>query len=112
MSFCENCERCLKGFESDCPDVQLTGYPVYWTFRQCIIAKVTHLIRIPVLIDLIEAVSILSAGTVAYTVTHSLIKLMTAFKQSGVKPGQFTILGARGGLCLVVDDVQKVDIVL
>ncbi|WBW75406.1 alcohol dehydrogenase Adh1 [Schizosaccharomyces osmophilus] len=88
-SSCGNCEYCMKGDETICPQIQLSGYTVDGTFQHYAIANATHATLIPESVPLEVAAPVMCAGITVYR----------ALKESGVGPGQWVCIpGAGGGL--------------
>nr|ODN94422.1 alcohol dehydrogenase, propanol-preferring [Cryptococcus depauperatus CBS 7855] len=86
---CLSCELCRRGFEMNCPHIQLSGYTVDGTFSEYAVSFVNHVTPIPVNLDSAGAASILCAGVTTYK----------ALKVSNTKVGDWIALpGAGGGL--------------
>ncbi|WVN86282.1 uncharacterized protein L203_101445 [Cryptococcus depauperatus CBS 7841] len=86
---CLSCELCRRGFEMNCPHIQLSGYTVDGTFSEYVVSFVNHVTPIPVNLDSAGAASILCAGVTTYK----------ALKVSNTKVGDWIALpGAGGGL--------------
>lgn len=86
---CLGCEFCLKGAESNCSQVILSGYTHDGTFQEFATAKAVHAAKIPENTDLAQIAPILCAGITVYK----------ALKVSEVKPGEWVaITGGGGGL--------------
>lgn len=58
---CENCEFCLKGFETSCLTPVYTGFFCDGTFQQYALIKAREAIRIPEDVDLAQAAPIFCA---------------------------------------------------
>lgn len=88
-SACGKCEHCITGWETLCEKQQNCGYSVDGGFAQYILAKASHIGRIPEGLDLFQAAPIMCAGVTTYK----------GLKETEVKPGDtVAILGAGGGL--------------
>lgn len=63
---CLQCEQCLRGFEPTCAKAQCSGFTVDGTFQQYAVASARHLTKIPDVLDLKSASSLLCAGLTVY----------------------------------------------
>ena len=86
---CMSCEYCEKGFESNCPHADLSGYTHDGSFQQYATADAVQAAKIPQGTDLADVSPILCAGVTVYK----------ALKSAHLEPGQWVaISGAAGGL--------------
>lgn len=86
---CGKCVQCQSGRENLCPKRIVMGFDVNGTYAEYVVAKASHVVKIPDNLEPEQAAPISGAGLTAYR----------ALKESNVKPGQFIIIfGASGGL--------------
>lgn len=86
---CQSCEYCQNGFESNCPDADLSGYTHDGSFQEYATADAVQAAHIPKGTDLAQVSPILCAGITVYK----------ALKTANLKPGEWVaISGAGGGL--------------
>ncbi|KAI6188928.1 Protein synthesis factor and Translation elongation factor EFTu EF1A domain containing protein [Aphelenchoides besseyi] len=89
---CLSCEFCERGYEANCPGVQVTGFSRSGTLCEFTTAKALGAIAIPSSVNMQEATPIMCAGLTVYR----------ALKESNVQAGQFVVInGAGGGLGLL-----------
>jgi len=88
-SACGKCEHCITGWETLCEKQQNCGYSVDGGYAEYILARASHVGRIPDNLDYFQAAPIMCAGVTTYK----------GLKETEVKPGEtVAILGAGGGL--------------
>lgn len=88
-SACGKCDFCHTGKENLCPNQENTGFTVNGCFSEYVLAKASHVVKIPSGLKPEEATSILCAGLTGYK----------ALKESKVSRGQYVVLfGCGGGL--------------
>lgn len=88
-SCCLMCEMCKRGFETNCPNLVLSGFHRDGSFQQYAACKASEAAPIPSNVDMANVAPILCAGLTAYK----------ALKETRVRPGQIiAITGAGGGL--------------
>ncbi|TPX55607.1 hypothetical protein PhCBS80983_g05180 [Powellomyces hirtus] len=86
---CGQCEFCLSGRETVCPNQERTGFSCDGTFQEYAVAKATHVVPIPEEVGYDQAASMMCAGVTVYK----------GLKETEVKPGQWVVIsGAGGGL--------------
>ncbi|KAI6229579.1 alcohol dehydrogenase [Aphelenchoides besseyi] len=89
---CLSCEFCERGYEANCPGVQVTGFSRNGTLCEFTTAKALGAIAIPSSVNMQEATPIMCGGLTVYR----------ALKESNVQAGQFVVInGAGGGLGLL-----------
>ncbi|OCA91770.1 alcohol dehydrogenase AdhP [Pseudobacillus wudalianchiensis] len=87
-SACGECEYCLKGQETLCPNQENGGYSVDGGYAEYCIAAADYAAKIPDELDSVAAAPILCAGVTTYK----------ALKVSGAKPGDWVAIYGIGGL--------------
>ena len=87
-SACGNCDQCLKGWETLCPNAEYGGYTVNGSFGTYMLVDTRFAPRIPEGSDPLEVAPILCAGVTVYK----------GLKVSETKPGQFVVISGVGGL--------------
>ncbi|KKB33319.1 Alcohol dehydrogenase [Bacillus thermotolerans] len=87
-SACGECEYCLKGQETLCPNQENGGYSVDGGYAEYCLAAADYVPKIPEGLDPVEAAPILCAGVTTYK----------ALKVSGAKPGDWVAIYGIGGL--------------
>ncbi len=85
---CGECEYCLTGWETLCPNQQNTGYSVDGGFAEYVLAPAAYVGRLPDGIDFVQAAPILCAGLTTYK----------GLKETGTKPGDWLVVSGIGGL--------------
>jgi propanol-preferring alcohol dehydrogenase len=65
-SACGHCEFCLTGWETLCPEQQMSGYTVNGSFAEYALGQADYLGRIPDQLSFIDAAPILCAGVTTY----------------------------------------------
>lgn len=88
FSACGECEYCLSGRETLCPDQQNGGYSVDGGYAEYCKAPADYVARIPEGLDPVEIAPILCAGVTTYK----------ALKVSEAKPGDWVAIYGIGGL--------------
>ncbi|MGO3027157.1 zinc-dependent alcohol dehydrogenase, partial [Corynebacterium variabile] len=83
-----NCDQCLKGWETLCPNAEYGGYTVNGSFGTYMLVDTRFAPRIPEGSDPLEVAPILCAGVTVYK----------GLKVSETKPGQFMVISGVGGL--------------
>ncbi|KAL2439215.1 Alcohol dehydrogenase 5 [Exophiala dermatitidis] len=87
-STCGECEFCTNGTdELHCPNQKNSGFTVPGTFQQYALSDGRYTTRIPDGVTDEEAGPIMCGGVTAYT----------ACKRSGLRPGQWIVIGGAGG---------------
>ena len=87
-SACGQCDACLAGWETLCPDQQNTGYSVNGGFAEYALAEADYVARLPDNIDLVEIAPVLCAGVTVYK----------GLKMTEAKPGDWVAISGVGGL--------------
>lgn len=87
-SACGECEYCLTGRETLCPDQQNGGYSVDGGYAEYCKAPANYVAKIPNHVDPVEIAPILCAGVTTYK----------ALKVSEAKPGDWVAIYGIGGL--------------
>ncbi|RUL55113.1 MULTISPECIES: alcohol dehydrogenase AdhP [Lysinibacillus] len=87
-SACGDCEYCLAGQETLCPNQLNGGYSVDGGYAEYCKAPADYVARIPENVDPVEIAPILCAGVTTYK----------ALKISGAKPGEWVAIYGIGGL--------------
>ncbi|WP_046180913.1 alcohol dehydrogenase AdhP [Domibacillus tundrae] len=88
FSACGECEYCLQGQETLCPNQENGGYSVDGGYAEYWVAPADYVARIPDGLDPVEVAPILCAGVTTYK----------ALKVSGAKPGDWVAIYGIGGL--------------
>ncbi|MDT8861650.1 alcohol dehydrogenase AdhP [Alkalihalobacillus sp. MEB130] len=88
FSACGECEYCLTGRETLCPDQENGGYSVDGGYAEYCKAPANYVAKIPDHVDPIEIAPILCAGVTTYK----------ALKVSEAKPGDWVAIYGIGGL--------------
>lgn len=88
FSACGECEYCLSGRETLCPNQQNGGYSVDGGYAEYCKAPADYVARIPEGLDPVEVAPILCAGVTTYK----------ALKVSEAKPGDWVAIYGIGGL--------------
>ncbi len=94
---CGECELCLEGRENLCRKQMITGATVDGGYAEYIKAKASHALKVPSLLDSIEAAPLFCAGVTVYR----------AVKNSGIRPGQSLAVFGIGGLGHLAVQVAK-----
>jgi len=87
-SACGHCEFCLTGWETLCPEQQMSGYTVNGTFAEYALGQADYLGRIPDKLSFTDAAPILCAGVTTYK----------GLKQTQARPGEWVVISGVGGL--------------
>jgi len=87
-SACGECEYCLTGWETLCPNQQNTGYSVDGGFAEYVLAPAAYVGRLPDGIDFVQAAPLLCAGLTTYK----------GLKETDAKPGDWVVVSGVGGL--------------
>ncbi len=87
-SACGECEYCLTGWETLCPNQQNTGYSVNGGFAEYVLAPAAYVGRLPDALDFVQAAPVLCAGLTTYK----------GIKELDVKPGDWVVVSGVGGL--------------
>src|SRR6202142_1591552 len=87
-SACGHCEFCLTGWETLCPEQQMSGYTVNGSFAQYALGQADYLGRIPDKLSFIDAAPILCAGVTTYK----------GLKETNARPGEWVVISGVGGL--------------
>src|SRR6202795_2929418 len=87
-SACGHCEFCLTGWETLCPEQQMSGYTVNGTFAEYALGQADYLGRIPDKLSFIDAAPILCAGVTTYK----------GLKETKTRPGEWVVISGVGGL--------------
>src|SRR5271170_4442991 len=87
-SACGHCEFCLTGWETLCPEQQMSGYTVNGTFAEYALGQADYLGRIPDKLSFIDAAPILCAGVTTYK----------GLKQTQARAGEWVVISGVGGL--------------
>src|SRR6202162_665179 len=87
-SACGHCEFCLTGWETLCPEQQMSGYTVNGTFAEFALGQADYLGRIPDKLSFTDAAPILCAGVTTYK----------GLKQTQARPGEWVVISGVGGL--------------
>ncbi len=85
---CGECEYCLSGQETLCPNQLNGGYTADGAYAEYCVAPADYVARIPDGVDPVEIAPILCAGVTTYK----------ALKVSGAKPGEWVAIYGIGGL--------------
>src|SRR6202046_5345449 len=87
-SACGHCEFCLTGWETLCPEQNMSGYTVNGTFAEYALGQADYLGRIPGKLLFTDAAPILCAGVTTYK----------GLKQTQARPGEWVVISGVGGL--------------
>ena len=87
-SACGECEWCVTGWETLCPDAQYGGYTVNGGFAEYILADAKYAARIPAGLSSVDAAPILCAGITTYK----------GLKETEARPGEWVAIVGAGGL--------------
>lgn len=85
---CGQCEYCITGWETLCPNQQNTGYSVNGGFAEYTLADPKYVGRLPDALSFDDAAPILCAGVTVYK----------GLKETEVKPGEWVVISGIGGL--------------
>lgn len=85
---CGHCAFCLTGWETLCPQQNMSGYTVNGTFAEFAIGHADYLNRLPDKLSFVEAGPILCAGLTTYK----------GLKQTETRPGEWVVISGIGGL--------------
>jgi len=88
-STCHNCEFCISGWETLCPNQKQSGFSITGAMAEFALASANSVVKIPSNVSFTEAAPILCAGVTGYK----------AIKETEARPGEFiSIFGGAGGL--------------
>lgn len=87
-SACGQCEFCLSGWETLCPNQTNTGYSVDGGFAEYLVAPAAFAAPIPDQLGFDEAAPILCAGVTTYK----------GLKETDAQPGDWVVISGVGGL--------------
>src|SRR5579872_5958312 len=87
-SACGHCEFCLTGWETLCPEQNMSGYTVNGSFAEYALGQADYLGRIPDQLSFTDAAPILCAGVTTYK----------GLKQTQARPGEWVVISGIGGL--------------
>src|SRR5579872_2366410 len=87
-SACGHCEFCLTGWETLCPEQNMSGYTVNGSFAQYALGQADYLGRIPQNLSFVDAAPILCAGVTTYK----------GLKMTETRPGEWVVISGVGGL--------------
>lgn len=87
-SACGECEYCLTGRETLCPEQLNAGYSVNGSYAEYCKARAKYVVKVPEGLDFAEVSPIFCAGVTTYK----------ALKISGAKPGDWVAIYGIGGL--------------
>lgn len=87
-SACGECEYCLTGWETLCPNQQNTGYSVDGGFAEYVLAPAAYVGRLPDGINFVQAAPLLCAGLTTYK----------GLKETDAEPGDWVVVSGVGGL--------------
>jgi len=87
-SACGNCDFCLTGWETLCPNQTNSGYSVNGSFSEYAIGQADYLGRIPDNLSFVAAGPILCAGVTTYK----------GLKETQARPGEWVVISGVGGL--------------
>src|SRR6478736_1511205 len=87
-SACGQCEYCLSGWETLCPQQTNTGYSVDGGFAEYLVAPAAFAAPIPDQLGFDEAAPILCAGVTTYK----------GLKETDAQPGDWVVISGIGGL--------------
>jgi propanol-preferring alcohol dehydrogenase len=85
---CGECEYCVDGWETLCPNQENAGYSVDGGYAEYAIADAKYVGHLPENVDFVEIAPILCAGVTVYK----------GLKETEVKPGQWVAISGVGGL--------------
>lgn len=85
---CGQCEYCVDGWETLCPNQQNAGYSVDGGYAEYALADAGYVGVLPDNVDFLEVAPILCAGVTVYK----------GLKETEVKPGQWVSISGIGGL--------------
>lgn len=85
---CGRCEHCVGGWETLCPDQQMTGYTVDGGYAEYVRADADYVGRLPDGLDWGPAAPVLCAGVTVYK----------GLKETEARPGQWVAISGIGGL--------------
>ena len=87
-SACGHCDFCLTGWETLCPNQQMSGYTVNGTFADYAIGNASYIGRLPDNVSFIDIAPILCAGVTTYK----------GLKETQARPGEWVVISGVGGL--------------
>jgi propanol-preferring alcohol dehydrogenase len=87
-SACGECEWCVTGWETLCPQAQYGGYTVNGAFAEYVIADAHYAAHIPNGLSSVEAAPILCAGVTSYK----------GLKETEARVGEWVVISGVGGL--------------
>lgn len=85
---CGECEWCITGWETLCPDAQYGGYLVNGGVAEYVVADARYAAHIPTGLASGSAAPLLCAGLTSYK----------GLKETGARPGQWVVIVGVGGL--------------
>jgi propanol-preferring alcohol dehydrogenase len=85
---CGECEYCQSGREPLCAKQRITGVTVDGGYAEYVVAKASHIVRIPDALGFVEAAPLFCAG----------LTVFRALNQSGISKGQSLAVFGVGGL--------------
>ena len=85
---CGNCDYCLTGWETLCPNQQNTGYSVNGAYAEYVLAPAAYVARLPDRLNFIDAAPILCAGVTTYK----------GLKELDTRAGEWVVISGIGGL--------------
>jgi propanol-preferring alcohol dehydrogenase len=87
-SACGQCEFCLSGWETLCPNQSNTGYSVNGGFAEYMVAPAAFAAKLPEELGFDDAAPILCAGVTTYK----------GLKETDAQPGDWVVISGVGGL--------------
>jgi propanol-preferring alcohol dehydrogenase len=87
-SACGHCDFCLTGWETLCPNQQMSGYTVNGTFAEYALGNADYLGHIPDNVSFVDIAPILCAGVTTYK----------GLKETQARPGEWVVISGVGGL--------------
>ncbi|RVU27364.1 alcohol dehydrogenase AdhP [Streptomyces antnestii] len=85
---CGHCDHCVSGWETLCEQQRNSGYSVDGCFSEYAVAHGDYVVRVPGVIDPLDAAPLTCAGVTTYK----------AVKVSGAGPGKRALISGIGGL--------------
>lgn len=87
-SACGHCDFCLTGWETLCPNQQMSGYTVNGTFAEYALGSADYLGHLPKNVSFTDIAPILCAGVTTYK----------GLKETEARPGEWVVISGVGGL--------------
>jgi propanol-preferring alcohol dehydrogenase len=87
-SACGHCEFCLTGWETLCPNQQMSGYTVNGTFAEYALGSADYIAQLPANVSFVDIAPILCAGVTTYK----------GLKETQARPGEWVVISGVGGL--------------